>query len=169
MIKNSIIYKNNKMKLLKLKFSIILVGTSLVFTSCNENKKETDELNTDLVKNSTSATSVNKDEIPVIEFEKETHDFGKIKEGEKVSYSFKFKNTGNSDLIITDAKGSCGCTVPNYPTKPIKPGEEGLIDVSFDSAGKSGKQNKTVTLLTNSEPSTKILTIIGEVNPLKAK
>lgn len=155
------------MKSLKLKSLIAVTSLVLVFTACNEPKKNSDELNTDLVKNGSSANAVNKEDLPLIEFEEETHNFGKIREGEKVSYSFKFKNTGKSDLIITDAKGSCGCTVPNYPTKPIKPGEDGIVDVTFDSAGKSGKQNKTVTLLTNSEPSTKILTIIGEIEPAK--
>lgn len=157
------------MKSLKLKSLIAVTSIALVFTACNETKKERTDLDTDIVKNGSSATAVNKEDLPVVEFEKETHDFGKIKEGEKVAYSFKFKNTGKSDLIITDAKGSCGCTVPNYPTKPIAPGEEGLIDVSFDSAGKTGKQNKTVTLLTNCEPSTKILTIMGEVSPAEQK
>jgi len=157
------------MKSLKLKSIIAATSIALVFTSCNETKKEGADLDTDIVKNGSSADAVKKEDLPVVEFEKETHDFGKIKEGEKVAYSFKFKNAGKSDLIITDAKGSCGCTVPNYPTKPIAPGEEGVIDVSFDSAGKTGKQNKTVTLLTNCEPSTKILTIMGEVSPAEQK
>lgn len=157
------------MKSLKLKSLIALASLVLVFTACNETKKDNGELDTNLVKNGSSASATNKEDLPLIQFDEETHNFGKIREGEKVSYSFKFKNVGKSDLIITDAKGSCGCTVPNYPTKPIKPGEDGVVDVTFDSAGKSGKQNKTVTLLTNGEPSTKILTIMGEIDPAKAE
>jgi hypothetical protein len=103
---------------------------------------------------------------PEISFEETNFDFGAIKEGTKVSHSFKFKNTGKSDLIIGDARGNCGCTVPKYPTQPIEPGESGVIDVEFNSAGKHGKQNKSVTLVTNTIPSTKVLTITGEVNPI---
>ena len=98
-------------------------------------------------------------------FEKDVHDFGKIVEGEKVSYSFKFKNTGKVDLIISDAKGSCGCTVPQWPKNPVAPGADGVVDVTFNSSGKSGMQNKTVTLITNAIPNTKVLTITGEVSP----
>ena len=103
---------------------------------------------------------------PEITFEETNFDFGTIKEGSKVTHAFKFKNTGKADLIIGDARGNCGCTVPKYPTQPIEPGERGVIDVEFNSAGKHGKQNKTVSLVTNSIPSTKILTITGEVNPI---
>jgi hypothetical protein len=92
-------------------------------------------------------------------FSEEKHDFGKITQGEKVSYSFVFKNTGNSDLIISNASASCGCTIPNYPKAPVKPGEESKIDVVFNSEGKSGLVEKTVTLTTNCTPSTKLLTI----------
>ena len=81
-----------------------------------------------------------------------------------MQYAFKFKNTGKVDLIISSAQGSCGCTVPQYPKQPLKPGTEATIDVTFDSAGKQGKQNKTVTLITNCIPSTKVLTIMGDVN-----
>jgi hypothetical protein len=79
-------------------------------------------------------------------FAEEKHDFGKITQGEKVSYSFTFKNTGNSDLIVSNASASCGCTIPNYPKVPVKPGEESKIDVVFNSDGKSGLVEKTVTL-----------------------
>lgn len=159
------------MKLLNTKLLIIIASTALALTACNEAKQQqNDDLSTDIVKNTSSAKpSTNKEALPLIEFEKEIHDFGRIREGEKVAYSFKFKNTGKSDLIITDARGSCGCTVPNYPTNPIKPGESALIDISFDSSGKSGKQNKTITVLTNCEPSTKVLTIVGEVLPIEKK
>ena len=86
---------------------------------------------------------------PKMTFAKNEHDFGLIRENEPVSYSFKFENTGDADLIITSAKGSCGCTVPDYPKDPIKPGESGKIKVSFNPSGKKGQQHKTVTILTN--------------------
>ena len=87
---------------------------------------------------------------PVMTFEKTEHDFGNIKSGDKVDYTFNFKNTGEADLIISKAKGSCGCTVPEYPKDPIKPGASGKIKVSFDAANKHGQQHKTVTITTNS-------------------
>jgi hypothetical protein len=100
---------------------------------------------------------------PSMYFTEEKHDFGKITQGEKVSYSFVFKNTGGSDLVISSAQGSCGCTVPSYPHTPVKPGESSKIDVVFNSEGKSGLVQKTVTLITNCNPSTKVLTISSTV------
>ena len=102
-------------------------------------------------------------DVPEFTFETEVHDFGTIVQGEKVAYAFKFKNTGKADLIITSAKGSCGCTVPEWPQDPIAPGEEGVIDVVFNSEGKSGQQNKKVTIVANTVPNTKILAINGMI------
>ena len=140
-----------------------ILSAAIITTSCNQNADQK-EITTDLVNNPASATvDSTSDELPVFEFASEIHDFGTISQGEKVSYSFRFKNSGKTDLIISSAKGSCGCTVPEYPKNPIAPGEEGKIDVVFDSDGKSGKQNKTITIVANTYPSTKVLTIAGEV------
>jgi hypothetical protein len=78
-----------------------------------------------------------------------TYDFGKIKSGDKVEYEFKFKNTGKNDLIIRKTKASCGCTAVTIGSQIIKPGGEGSIKAVFDSNGKSGNQNKTITVTTN--------------------
>jgi hypothetical protein len=102
-------------------------------------------------------------EGPYIQFEKETHDFGKVIQGDIVRYQFKFKNIGNKDLIITDVKGSCGCTVTQFPKHPIKPNQESTIDVSFNSAAKMGPQNKNLTVYSNAEQSLKVLYIKSEV------
>ncbi len=96
---------------------------------------------------------------PVITFEEEEHDFGTIQQGDKPTYEFEFKNTGEADLIISSARGSCGCTVPEYPKTPIKVGESGKIKVSFDSKGKSGETSKTVTIMSNTKEGSKILKI----------
>lgn len=101
--------------------------------------------------------------LPVMSFKEEKHNFGDIVQGEKVSYSFIFKNTGASDLLISSASGSCGCTVPTFPKEPIKAGQEGKIDVVFDSDGKSGLVEKTITLVSNCDPSNKILTINSNI------
>ena len=104
-----------------------------------------------------------------ITFENETHDFGTITQGDKVVYDFKFKNTGNADFFITDAKGSCGCTVPEYPKETISPGEEGKITVSFNSAGKIGETSKTVSLFCNIKKGVKVLHITSNILPKEKK
>jgi hypothetical protein len=149
---------------MKLKLTVafmILLASAIV--SC-KSKEDKNGVSTDLVTNPLSANGENGEEkLPIVTFETETHDFGHIEEGEKISFGYKFKNTGNADLVISDARGSCGCTVPEYPKEPIKPGEESVIKVTFDSSGKGGKQNKTVTLITNAIPNTKVLTLTGLV------
>jgi hypothetical protein len=87
------------------------------------------------------------------------HDFGIVIQGEVVTYSFRFKNVGKSDLLIANISTSCGCTVSNYPKTPIKPGAEDKIEVTFDSEGKQGYQNKTLSIAANTQPSTSTLTI----------
>jgi len=98
-----------------------------------------------------------------IAFEETEFNYGKVKDGEKVRHEYKFKNTGKEPLIITNAKGSCGCTVPNWPKEPIAVGGTGKILVEFDSKGKSGPQTKTVTVTANTDPPQTIIYIKGEV------
>lgn len=98
-----------------------------------------------------------------IEFEETEFDFGTVTTGDKVNYVYKFTNTGDKPLLITKAKGSCGCTVPEWPKDPIMPGEEGIIEVQFDTKGKSGMQSKRVTITANTDPALTFLTIKGEV------
>lgn len=100
---------------------------------------------------------------PVFSFDREFHDFGQIEQGVKAETVFTFTNTGDSPLIITSARGSCGCTVPDWPSEPIAPGETGEIAVSFDSKGRQGKQQKSVTIVANTTPNTKVLQITSEV------
>lgn len=102
-----------------------------------------------------------------IEFDKMEHDFGKIREGEKVQYRFKVKNPGAVPLRLTDVKPSCGCTAPNWTKEPIPPGGEGFVEVIFDSQGRSGEQMKTVTVFANTDPPSHLLRFRGEVIPAK--
>src|SRR6056300_1938849 len=105
-------------------------------------------------------------DLPVMTFEKSEHDFGTINEGDVVETAFVFTNTGNTALTILDARGSCGCTVPEYPKNtPIAPGEKGEIKVKFDSANKPGNQTKTVTLTTNTARGRDVLRIKTMVTP----
>jgi len=87
---------------------------------------------------------------PVITWEKATHDFGDITQGDKVEHVFKFTNTGTEPVVITNVQVTCGCTLPkSWPRDPILPGGKGEIAVAFNSTGKSGKQNKVVTVVSN--------------------
>jgi hypothetical protein len=101
--------------------------------------------------------------FPEFDFNEEAHDFGTISEGEVVNHVFTFKNTGEVPLIIESAKGSCGCTVPQWPREPIPVGGSGNIEVSFNSKGKPGQQNKTVTITANTNPAITRLSIKANV------
>lgn len=102
-----------------------------------------------------------------ISFEENAFDFGTLEEGDKVEHVFKFANTSDNPLTISNARGSCGCTVPEWPREPIAPGESGEIKVKFDSKGKKGKQNKTVTITANTDPVNTMLTISSDVIALE--
>lgn len=96
--------------------------------------------------------SLNANNKPQIYFQETEHNLGEIMEGEIITYGVKFSNTGNADLIISNVITSCGCTVGKFPQKPIKPGETGVIELTFDSSGETGYQNKTITVETNTLP-----------------
>lgn len=104
---------------------------------------------------------------PQITFEKATHDFGDITQGDVVSCTFRFKNTGNAPLIISDIQVTCGCTQPSKPKGPIMPGKSDEISVSFNSAGKIGKQNKVITIRSNASNAEERVTIITNILPPK--
>ncbi|REJ82395.1 MAG: DUF1573 domain-containing protein [Bacteroidetes bacterium] len=147
---------------------IFFLAVTTLLSCRNSAEKNSDipenAINPEVMNNPASAGDQSSDAVPVMTFEKTEHDFGKITDGEKVSYAFKFTNTGNADLIIRAANGSCGCTVPEYPKDPIKPGKGGTIIVTFDSTGRTGKQSKTVTIISNTVPNTVTLTINSEVS-----
>jgi len=92
-------------------------------------------------------------------------DFGKIKEGENLDVSFRFKNTGKKPLVISSVTASCGCTVPETPKKPYAPGETGVIKASFNSTGKPGTQSKQVNVFSNTNPQVTTLVFRVEVKP----
>lgn len=104
---------------------------------------------------------------PVISFDKEEFDFGTVNEGEVVKTTFLVTNTGKSDLIITNAQASCGCTVPEWPKEAIAPGKTGDIKVSFNTNGRVNKQSKSITLTTNTEKGREVIKISGMVTPKK--
>lgn len=106
---------------------------------------------------------------PEITFEKDVHDFGNLKQGGDASTEFKFTNTGSEPLIISDSKGSCGCTVPEWPKEPIAPGKSAVIKVKYDSK-RVGPINKSVTVTSNAgnEPS-KVLRIKGNIDAVPSE
>jgi hypothetical protein len=133
-----------------MKSNLLVFGLVLIFTACqnqNSNKVPAD------VKGA------------YMYFSEDTYEGGKIKQGESITHIFTMENRGKADLVIKSATGSCGCTVANYDEKPIAPGKSAPIKVVFNSTGKSGTQHKTVTIVSNATPDTKVLTIVCEVLP----
>jgi hypothetical protein len=98
-----------------------------------------------------------------ITFREYEHNFGKVAEGEKVSYLFTFDNKGTGNLLIASVTTSCGCTVPKYDNKPIPPAGNGNLEVVFDTSGKNGMQTKTVTIKSNASTPVVLLKISAEV------
>ena len=140
----------------------------LTVISCDDNSNKK-EIKTE---NSSSSSMVSSSESPIMSFDKTLHDFGTIQEGETVETIFTFTNSGKSDLIIVDARGSCGCTVPEYPKNtPIPPGESGKIRVSFDSSNKPNMQQKTVTISANTDSGRETIRIkaLVQADPIKQK
>jgi hypothetical protein len=131
---------------------LFLIG-AYVATGCKE--KNDGKLSTDLVTNGHGT--------PKMSFEETKFNFGKITQGEIVSHVFEFTNTGDGDLVISQATASCGCTIPEWPKEPIKPGEKGKILVKFNSQGKEGMETKGISIDANTKPPTNSLTIIAEV------
>ncbi|MBP3254073.1 MAG: DUF1573 domain-containing protein [Bacteroidales bacterium] len=130
---------------------LFAVSAVLFFTSCS--KKAADDLDVSLIGKSA-----------VIKFDNDVLDFHTINEGEKVTGSFKFKNTGKNDLIISEVSANCGCTVADYPHNAVKPGETGMISVTYDSKGSQGMRiEKMITVLANTEPSRTVLKITATV------
>jgi len=166
-------------------FAVLTLVTVFTFTSCKE--KTGDDANAAPASDTTAvaatpvtdpaaamtdpaaaATPVPTGPLTTLKFDQDTYDWGKVMDGEKVTHVFKFKNTGSEPLIISNAKGSCGCTVPEWPKDAIAPGKSGEIKVVFDSKGKGavgGKEDsKRVTVTANTDPVDTYLTIKGKVD-----
>jgi hypothetical protein len=111
----------------------------------------------------TGASDTNSKGTSEIIFKEYQHDFGKVAEGEKVSYIFSFDNKGISDLVISSASTTCGCTVPTFDKKPIAPGAGGTLEVVFDTSGREGMQTKTITVKSNASTPVVLLKITAEV------
>ncbi|MFM2441773.1 DUF1573 domain-containing protein [Aquirufa sp. A-Brett2-15D] len=102
-----------------------------------------------------------------LKFKQEKHDFGTIAEGTIATYSFVFTNTGKTPVVISNVKPSCGCTTPDWTREPVMPGKTGKVTASYNSAGRPGIFNKTVTVMNNGEASQIVLGIQGTVAPIR--
>ena len=145
---------------------ICLAIVATTFTSCQDSAAKKVTNSTTTAAPTTTSSAKTSTGGPVMTFDKVVHDFGTINEGDKVTTVFNFTNTGNEDLIIVDARGSCGCTVPQYPKNTaIAPGATGEITGSFDSSNKPGNQQKSVTLSANTASGREMLRIKSQVSP----
>ena len=145
---------------------VLILFVAFAFTACTQSSADRieDKLANDTTLNTTGVLLA---DAAVFKFDAEFFDFGVIESGESVQATFKFKNVGKTPLIIKDATATCGCTVPEYPKTPIKPGEEGTIKVVFNSEGKLGLQDKVVTITSNANPEIASLHLVGEVKEKK--
>jgi hypothetical protein len=156
----------------KLPALIALIALIAFFPGCKQDGQNGQEtISTDLVRNPNSASgAADQGSLPVIKFEETEHDFGRIIEGESVSYAFTFTNSGKSDLIIAEVSTSCGCTVASYPKEPVRPGAPGTVKITFNSNGKRGFQTKNILIVANTQPNTTMIRIKAQVvNPATEK
>ncbi len=144
--------------------TLSLAITSCVFISCGKGNAKSKIKKENVVNAEKRDNEISKGAAEAI-FDKEEFDFGTVEEGEVVKTTFTITNSGKSNLIITDAKATCGCTIPEWPKEPIAPGKTGEIKVSFNTLGKPNKQSKSVTLYTNTEKGLEVVKIKGMVTP----
>ena len=168
-------------------FAMLALSTGLSLVACKDSSTPAQDAARESLANTATTTTTPTNPMPTatpttppvpvgpltsLEFEETSFDFGEIMEGEKVVHIYKFKNTGKEPLVISNAKGSCGCTVPDWPREPIPVGGSGEIKVQFDSKGKGkvggATQSKKVTLTANTDPQNAFLTIKGKVNKEEA-
>lgn len=142
-------------------YFIMVMMFGLLLCSCGEGGDKT-KVSGDLVTNPKSATKSSEAQ-PIIQFDKTEFDFGKILQGEVVSYTFHFTNVGNAPLLILAVDKSCGCTASDFPREPIAPGQKGDIKVTYDSKGHHGFQTKSLVVNANTNPSYTNLRIKAEV------
>lgn len=140
------------MKAYRLTFQFIFILLLFsILTSCSQ--QEEGEVSTDLIHIPVSAENKKQqDAMPKLAFEQTEHDFGTLKQGEKVSFTYKFKNEGKANLIISTVVPSCGCTVAQFTKTPVNPGESGFITISLNTDNKKGIMRKQVAVQANTYP-----------------
>jgi hypothetical protein len=144
------------------------LAIAVILAACNESYKDQNAAGaasqTAAISGAAAASGpVNPATAAVMKFDQDSYNFGKIIQGDSVVHQFKFVNVGKTPLIITDATATCGCTKPEWPKEPIQPNAEGSIKVTFHSVGKSGLQDKMITISGNTAPAQTMVHLIGEV------
>lgn len=141
---------------------VLAAGLTIILSGC---RQQSTDAGVDIIRNPQSAQGYDtKEAMPVMTFDNDLHDFGRLSAGESISYSFHFRNTGNADLVISGCSATCGCTIADYPKGRVAPGGEGYVTVTFKSAGKSGQQFQEVTVVSNAQPSRIKLKILAQVS-----
>lgn len=152
----------------KIKHLLIILISASFFIGCKDTGNLTSKIKKDNLVKAKSRDLEIKKGTALISFDKKEYNFGIVNEGDIVETTYLVTNSGKTDLVITNAKASCGCTVPVWPKEPIKPGKTGEIKVKFNTSGKPNRQQKTITLTTNTESGREVLILKGSVTP-KAK
>ena len=161
---------------MKTKFAIFCILFSWSLFSCGNNtdsEKRVESVPVDgsissIIRNPATANApLDTVNVAKISFEVEEYNFGEVNEGDKVIYTFRFSNTGKVPLLITDARSSCGCTVPSWPKEAIAPGGEGNIDVVFNTENKIKQQRKEIAITANTYPSRTEVALVGYVHEKK--
>lgn len=154
--------------------NIILLFSVLLFAACNNSKpkvtNDKNHLSVSLVNNPYTAEGLDTtaaDQKPTMDFNDTLHNFGTMHQDETVEYDFKYTNNGITPLIITSASGSCGCTVPSFSQDPLPPGKSAVMKVTFSSTGKSGHQEKSITICNNTLRNIQTLYIQADIIPKK--
>ena len=158
-------------------FFVFSVLVSLCLTNCQQQTVQTEKSvqeitsaskldNASIIRNPVSA-DVPEDTVNVAKmaFEESSYHFGEVKEGEIVTHNFRFENVGKMPLVISDARSTCGCTVPEWPKDPISPGEKGTIEVRFNTSGKKNNQRKPIFITANTYPAKNEIYLEGIVTP----
>jgi Protein of unknown function (DUF1573) len=135
----------------------IISSAILFFASCDVRRKDK------IAANNALTQQVEIKDPTTVQAIDTAYDFGKVTEGEIVTYNYRFVNTGKKPLVVTNASASCGCTIPEKPEHPIEPGDTGFIKVKFNSEHRVGMAHKTVTVSSNAEPAFPELLLRGEV------
>lgn len=134
-------------------FITLILSAFLFLAGCKPKGSTQEQFTADLVENET-----------VIKFDSDHKDLGRLQDGERVTTSFRFTNTGNYPLLISEVKGNCGCTVADYPINPIAPKESGMVTITYDSKGSKGLRiSKDVTVVANTRPTRTKLYITAQV------
>ena len=142
-----------------MKKAFLLVLSLGIFVAC-QNKQKNDSRT---MADSMAALKPTSDKFPVMKADSQSVDLGTITEGDTIIHVYKFTNAGNMPLVLSSVNASCGCTTPSYSNAPVQPGEQGFIQVKFNSKGKEGKLSKTVTAIANTNPAENIFSFKIEV------